>query len=190
MLNIRCKGRIKAKRMIPAAVMALLMLFGAACGSGSSGTNTPVKSATPSATGSGTPFTANHVLAVPGISAEVNLGKVSFTKGSKAGYLLGTIHGTVHIVNGTGCPYCMSTVQIAANLQVPAGAGHFFLTEPLPFESGSGDVGYDGGLEAVLPEHSRYWISAGGNGAVLKKQGAGFLLVSGTALLLDKGSSS
>lgn len=203
MLKVKWREGFNVKRMTSAAVIALLMLFAAACGSGNSTSNTPAKPATPtaaapappspkaSATESGTPFTANKALTVPGVSPDVNSGEVSFTKGSEANHILGKINGMVQVANDMACYYCMSTVRIAANLQVPAGSGLFFVRAAVPFPSGgSGEIHVDMGLESELPAHSQYWIYAGANGAVLKKQGAGFLLVSGTALLIDKPTSS
>ena len=131
-------------------------------------------------------FSKSEVLEIPSISAVVGEGTALFAPGEAPGELRVEINGTVPIVQGNWCLCCLDTIRIEPNLQVPTTP--FFVDEEAPAAPG-GLVGESMVMDLVLsspiPDDSTAFIVSGPEGATLRKEGRGFLLVDGEAYFLQ-----
>lgn len=129
----------------------------------------------------GAAFTADSVVGVSGISALVLKGHVALSEaGEDSVRLLLTIDGSTVIDDGVFCLLCVETVELGPDLSIPA-----------TFFAGSG-----AGVMAIrlsnyattksLNVESPLHIVSGSDGATLRKSGAGFLLLQGSARLTGK----
>lgn len=179
------------KRLVQTFSLTLTVLLLAGCGAAPvepTATPTPVP-ATPTPVPPtptpvpGIPFSRDEVVTIESISSIVGQGQASFTAGDEAGMLEAHVDGTVPVVNGKTCFFCVDTIKIAPNLIVPL---DYYFTERS--SQGVSVTLHDLGLSGPLPEDLTEYILSGANGATLRKEGKGFFLVAGEAYLVRKAS--
>jgi hypothetical protein len=177
-------------------------------------TSTPMP--TPTSTPElGIPFSKEGAVEVPSISVSAGTGEVSFIKGKEPETLRIEVNGTVPVVEGKVCLWCLEIIRVDPNLSVPT---EIFI-EKSTDELASVEV-IEGGvithwqLETVTIDGQQYnvlkdppvvdsmeldtaafkipidpeateFIVSGPKGATLRKEGRGFLLVEGEAYLLQ-----
>lgn len=129
----------------------------------------------------GTAFTADSVVEVPGVSTLVLKGHVALREAGKDSVrLLLTIDGSTVIDDGVFCLLCVETVRIGPDLTIPAtffaGRGAEVMAIRLS------DYAMTKSLNVDSPLH----IVSGSDGATLRKSGAGFILLEGSARLAGK----
>jgi len=131
-------------------------------------------------------FSADKVLEVPSISALVGEGTIHFMAGDDAQTLKMVITGKMPIVNGNWCLTCLDTVKIDPDIRVET---RLFVEIPAPKPVAGLISDYMSMSNTILssPIHidATEFIVAGPEGATLTKVGRGFLLVKGSAYLLD-----
>lgn len=126
------------------------------------------------------PLSKGKIVEVPSISPIVGQGKVFFKKGGKSGTLKAEANGTIPVVDGKSCIFCLDTIKIEPNLKVPLKP---FFTESS--HQGKSITVSNLSLEGpMVPEDTTALILSGPVGATLRKKGRGFLLVEGEAYLL------
>jgi hypothetical protein len=137
-------------------------------------------------------FSSGEILEIPSISPIVGRGKVIFSEGEDAGNLTVHINGTIPIVEGYWCLCCVDSIQIKPNLKIPI-SPFFVETKAPPAPGGliSESMELDNlVLLSPIPEDATVFIVSGPEGATLKKEGSGFLLVEGSAYLLETAEAS
>lgn len=119
------------------------------------------------------------MLEIQSISASVGEGEVSFMEGEEPETLKIQINGTVPVVEGKMCLGCVDTIRIAPNLKVP--------TDPwfIDREHEGERVTLNLALQGPIPADATEFIVSGPEGATLRKEGKGFLLVEGEAYFLQ-----
>jgi hypothetical protein len=111
-------------------------------------------------------------------------GTAHFSKGDQSGKIKAKAEGTIPVINGKSCYFCLETIQIEADTKVPL----------IPFFSEVSSQGNSITLKNFNiagpsePEGATKFIVAGPEGATLKKKGKGFILLGGKAYLLDTAS--
>lgn len=128
-------------------------------------------------------FTTDRVLEVEGISEIVGQGTIGFSLGDEPETVIIELDAIdVPIVDGMGCIFCVSRVELAPDVSV-AVPGFFQESPPggdYEAVSQSATLSMVGPLR---PDTASGFIVAGAEGAVLEKVGAGFRLISGSARL-------
>jgi hypothetical protein len=127
----------------------------------------------------GIPFSKDKVVTMQSISSIVGQGEASFAKGGQAETLQVQVSGTIPVVNGKSCLFCVNLIRLGPNLKVPLDP--FFKEQAQQGES----VAVDLGLEGPIPESVAEFILSGPNGAILRKEGNGFFLVEGEAYFVQ-----
>jgi hypothetical protein len=165
-------------------IQTMTMLFLSSCGTSSP---TSVPTSMPTSTPlPGVPFSKENVVEIPSISAIVGQGELSLTQGKKPGDVRVEIkEANIPIVNGKECDFCVEIIKFGPDLKV---AVDRLFQESEPQESGfvqDSIVLKNVSLEGPkASDSSTIFILSGPNGATLKKQGKGFLLVEGDAYLI------
>ncbi len=126
----------------------------------------------------GTPFEMDSVLSIPGISEIAGEGTLTVDMADEAGRIEISIDGTVPVVNGETCEFCMKTMELGPG--AVAAVDSLFTDHPSQGVSVDMSVGLIG---PTFPEGSSTFVVAGDAGATLAKEGAGFRLVEGAAWL-------
>jgi len=161
-------------------------------------------------------FSLNTVLKIKSITETVWNGNISFEKVDESGFLYFTMKGTVKVTGDEKEIhfFCSQFIKLAPNLRLPtfvfnkkglAGItttkpsnikrhlktksvtikGKTYQTLKRPFETGSIELNPVYG-KIKKDQESHEFIVAGANGAKLKKEGSGYLLVEGEAKLFNK----
>jgi hypothetical protein len=116
----------------------------------------------------------------------VGEGTVEFAEGEEPGKLRVEIDGTIPIVEGYWCLCCVNTIRIEPNLQVPT---TLFLNDIEASPGPGGEipeyVELHVGLSFTISDDATEFIVSGPEGATLRKEGKGFLLVEGEAYFLQ-----
>jgi hypothetical protein len=141
-------------------------------------TSTPTPTAVPTP-GPGPAFELDTVMDIPGISAIVGEGSCIYSLADEPGKITIAINGTVPVVKGMTCWFCMNQIIIGPNLRV--GISNF-TEEP---NQGASISLENMQLLGPMVEETESHILSGPDGAVLEKVGAGFRLVSGLAYFVQ-----
>ena len=145
-------------------------------------TPTPAPTATPTHTPTpepGTPFSTAEVVEVPSIAASVGEGVCSFRGGEEPETLQINISGTIPVIEGKWCLCCVDSIEIGPDLKVPIAP--FFTAREGQGESTTMNMS----LAGPIPEDITEYILSGPEGATLKKEERGFLLVEGKAYFVQ-----
>lgn len=126
------------------------------------------------------PITKNSLTKIQSISSIVGEGEVKFSKAKKPEQITVKVSGTTPVINGKGCLFCVKTVTIEPNLQVPLFPFFFEIDQ-------KGKSIQLTGLSLTGPaksEKTTEFIVSGKSGAILQKEGNGFRLLKGNAYYL------
>ncbi len=127
----------------------------------------------------GIPFVQGEVLAVDGISEIVGDGTIRIDLADKPRRIAIAIDGTVPVVAGQTCEFCMGTLELGPEA---VAATTLFAGHDARGESVHMTVGLEGGM---FPDDATQFIVAGVDGAVMEKVGAGYRLTEGAAWLVS-----
>jgi hypothetical protein len=126
------------------------------------------------------PITKNKITKILSISSIVGQGEITFSKAKNLGQITVKVSGTTPVIDGKGCMFCVNTVKIERNLQVPLYPFFFEVDQ-------KGNSVKLTGLSLTGPaksEKTTEFILSGKNGATLQKEGNGFRLLKGEAYYL------
>ena len=135
----------------------------------------------PSLAQSETPITSDTVKEWGSISPITGDGKARFSKGDQIGQIRAEVEGTIPVIDGKSCYFCLKTIEIAADVKVPFTP---FFTE-VKSQGGSITLKNFSISGPSEPEGAAQFIVAGPQGATLEKKGKGFILLKGNAHILD-----
>jgi hypothetical protein len=127
------------------------------------------------------PITSDTVTEWGSISPITGNGEARFSKGDQIGKIRAEAEGTIPVINGKSCYFCLKTIEIAADVKVPLTP---FFTE-VKSQGGSITLKNFSISGPSEPEGAAQFIVAGPQGATLEKKGKGFILLKGSAHLLD-----
>jgi hypothetical protein len=183
---------ITKTQYINRSVVALLFisLLCTACGATQiepTSTLPPTLTSTPEPTptivptpGPGLAFETDSVMEIPGLAKPVGQGSCKFRQADEAGMILITINGIMPVVDGKTCQCCVDLIDIGPNLRV-------YLSQFKSIDgSGRAAIGADMTLKDPVQEDGGNYILSGPDGAILKKIGSGFQLVSGLAYYVEE----
>ncbi len=126
----------------------------------------------------GTPFEMDELVMVDGVSSIAGTGTLKVTLGEESGWVELSIDGSVPVVDGRTCEFCMETLELGPGAVVAADLFNDHEAQGTRVDLTVGLMG------PMFPDGSSLFIVAGEEGAMLEKDGAGFRLTSGTAWLV------
>jgi hypothetical protein len=135
--------------------------------------------------GSIIPFSPGQNVKVS-IPADVGKGVIKFQRGKKTGAIRVKLNGIPKAVNGKSCLTCMDRVELKSNVRVWTSFFHSSKVEKSTPGTRYEITEVNGETELPLNKKAKEFIVAGPSGAVLKKVGSGFTLLSGEAWLERK----
>lgn len=123
------------------------------------------------------PLSKDDVVKIESISAIVGQGEASFSKTGKPGILNARVNGTIPVVDGKSCLFCVKTIKIEPNMKVPLSP--FFM--PNSQEGNSITLNNISLTGPGASDDTTEYILSGKNGATLQKESNGFILLEGEA---------
>lgn len=125
------------------------------------------------------PIIKEESLKIQSISPVVGQGEALFLKAEKPKTIKAEVTGTIPVIDGKNCLFCVKTIKIGPNLRIPLRP--FFTASPAKGESMTLNNFSLTGPEAT--EDTTEYILSGENGATLQKESNGFILIEGKAYI-------